>query len=182
LVDLVVEHTNRTPESRILSVTVNGLLVRFIGFGVLLLGHITSSKEVPALRILVVCTDRLLQILNSTILALVSVTLLVVQPSELLEDLRVIGRLVQHALVGSLGTVKLREGQSRHHFQGLEESYIFLLLVDMANLEPYVLLGQGTRRGANDVLEALVHVSCDLVLYGDVALTSRDWLNLDCCL
>lgn len=54
LVDLVVEHTNRAPEGRVLSVTVDGLLVCLICLGVLLLGHVAPTQEVPALGILVV--------------------------------------------------------------------------------------------------------------------------------
>lgn len=50
------------------------------------------------------------------------------QPAQLLQDLGVIGISVQHALVGVLGTVK-----------------VLLLLMNMADLEPYIFLGQ--RRG-----------------------------------
>lgn len=38
----------------------------------------------------------------------------------------------------------------------LLESHVFLLLVDVANLEPNVLLCQGSRGRVHDVLEALV--------------------------
>lgn len=53
------------------------------------------------------CADRLLEILDSTVLALIGVALLVMQPAELLKDLGVIRRLVQDALVCRLGAVKL---------------------------------------------------------------------------
>lgn len=53
------------------------------------------------------CADRLLKILDGTVLALIGVALLVMQPAELLKDLGVIRRVVQDALVCSLGAVKL---------------------------------------------------------------------------
>jgi hypothetical protein len=37
LVDLVVQHTNTAPERRVAAVTIHGLLISFIGFGVFLL-------------------------------------------------------------------------------------------------------------------------------------------------
>ena len=40
LVDLVIKHANRTPECRIASVAVNGLLVGFVRLGVFLLRHV----------------------------------------------------------------------------------------------------------------------------------------------
>jgi hypothetical protein len=54
LVDLVVEHTDRTPECRVATIAVYGLLVGFVGFGVLLLRHVASAKQVPALSIILV--------------------------------------------------------------------------------------------------------------------------------
>lgn len=54
LVDLVVEHADRTPECRIASVAVNGLLVSFVRLGVFLLRHVTPPEEVPALCILLI--------------------------------------------------------------------------------------------------------------------------------
>lgn len=55
LVDLIVEHTNRTPECRVATIAVHGLLVGFVGLGVLLLRHVASTKQVPALCIVLVC-------------------------------------------------------------------------------------------------------------------------------
>lgn len=55
LVDLVVKHTDRAPECRIPSVAVDCLLVGFIGLGIFGLGHVTSTEQVPALRIVVIC-------------------------------------------------------------------------------------------------------------------------------
>lgn len=55
LVDLVVEHTNGAPESRVATVAVHCLLVRLISLGVFLLRHVTSAQQVPALRIVLIC-------------------------------------------------------------------------------------------------------------------------------
>ena len=54
LVDLVVEDTNRAPECRIATITVNGLLVRLVGLGVLLLRHVAATKKVPTLGVILV--------------------------------------------------------------------------------------------------------------------------------
>jgi hypothetical protein len=54
LVDLVVQNTNRTPECRVATVAVYSLLVGFVGLWVLLLRHIASTKQVPALRVILV--------------------------------------------------------------------------------------------------------------------------------
>lgn len=63
---------------------------------------------------------------------------LVVKPSELLQDLCMVRVLGQHLLIGLLG---LR--------------IFFLLLVDMADLEEDVRLGQGHRGVVSDVAKAL---------------------------
>jgi hypothetical protein len=65
LVDLVVEHTNAAPESRVASIAVDSLLVSFVCLGVLLLRHVAATEEVPALCVGLVRSHRLLQVLNS---------------------------------------------------------------------------------------------------------------------
>jgi hypothetical protein len=65
-------------------------------------------------------------------------TLLVVQPSKLLKNLRVIGVAFEHAAVGALCSLKL-----------------LLLLVDVTDLEPNVLFRERTRGVGDDVFEAL---------------------------
>lgn len=57
-------------------------------------------------------TDRLLQILNGLLLAGVVVALLVVEPSELLKDLGMVGVAFQNAPVGNLSGFKLGWGIS----------------------------------------------------------------------
>lgn len=83
-------------------------------------------------------SNRFLEELDGLLLARKAITLLVVQPPQLLQDLCVVRVSVQYALVCILGAVK-----------------VLLLLVDMANLEPDVLFRQRRRRRVDDVLEAL---------------------------
>lgn len=65
--------------------------------------------------------------------------LLVVQPTQLLQDLGVIGITLKHTAIGTLG--------------GFE---FLLLLVDVTDLEPYVLFCQRAGRVGDNVLEALL--------------------------
>jgi hypothetical protein len=55
LVDLVVKHTDRAPECWVTAIAVHGLLVSLVGLGVLLLRHVASTKQVPALSIILIC-------------------------------------------------------------------------------------------------------------------------------
>ena len=52
LVDLEVQNTDRTPESRITTVAVYGLLIGLIGFVVFLTSHVGTTKKVPALGVM----------------------------------------------------------------------------------------------------------------------------------
>jgi hypothetical protein len=113
-----------------------------------LLRHIAAAEEVPALGIVIVCADGFLQVLDSLFLACVTVALLVVQPSELLQDLGMVRVLVKHSAIGGLGSVK-----------------IFLLLVHMTNLEIDVLLGEWARGIVDDVLEAFQTLAELLLLF-----------------
>lgn len=54
LIDLIIKHANRAPERRIASIPVDCLLIGLVGLGILLLRHVTSTQEIPALRIGVV--------------------------------------------------------------------------------------------------------------------------------
>ena len=138
LVDLVVEHTNAAPESGVASIAVDGLLVRLIRLRVLLLRHVAATEEVPALCVGLVRSHGLLQVLNGLLLTGVIGALLMVQPTQLLEDLCMIGVTLKHATVCALGGFKL-----------------LLLLVDVTDLEPNVFFGERARRVGNNVLEAL---------------------------
>lgn len=54
LVDLVVQDTNGAPEGRVATIPIYSLLICFICLGVLLLRHVASAKQVPALSVAVV--------------------------------------------------------------------------------------------------------------------------------
>lgn len=93
LIDLVIQNTNGTPECGVAAISIHGLLIGFVRFGVFLLRHVASSEKVPALRISVVClasvpskdeqsqrpltrADRFLQIFDRLLLAVEQRTLL----------------------------------------------------------------------------------------------------------
>ena len=80
-----------------------------------------------------------------------------VEPAELLQDLGMIGVPVQDALVRRLCAVILQKGVlpcARDDSLALG-TYVFLLLMHVADLEPDVLLGQGRRWRLHDVFETL---------------------------
>lgn len=100
--------------------------------------------------------DGLFQVLDCPVLGFIGVALLVMQPAQLLKYLGVVGGVVQNTLIGSLGAVELDEmsaAESTVHPR--ITAHVFLLLMDMTNLEPDVLLGEGARRRVHNVLEAL---------------------------
>jgi hypothetical protein len=62
-------------------------------------------------------------------------------------------------------------------------TYVFLLLVNMANLEPDVFFGQRARGIANNVFEALEWIShSSQGPHQEISHTSKLWLNFCCCL
>lgn len=84
-----------------------------------------------------------------------------VQPTQLLQDLGMVGRVIKNPLVRGFGAVK-----------------IFLLFVNVANLEPDILLGQWPRGRVDDVFEAiktLVEFRLLLVYYSQ---TEVDFIGL----
>jgi hypothetical protein len=156
LVDLIVQHTDGAPEGRVATITVDGLLVGLICLGILLLRHVAATEEVPALRISLVRVDRLFEIFYCLLLAAEAGALLVVQPSELLQNLGVVGIAVEDAHVSAFGRVILTlESVMMREDTGECQLYLFLLLIHMANLEPDVLFTKWTGRVCNNVLEAL---------------------------
>jgi hypothetical protein len=108
LVDLIVQHTDGAPEGRVATITVDGLLVGLIGLGILLLRHVAATEEVPALRISLVRVDRLFEVFYCLLLAAEAGALLMVQPSELLQNLGVVGIAVEDTHVSAFGRVILR--------------------------------------------------------------------------
>ena len=123
LVDLVVQDSDGTPECRIAPVTVDCLLVSLVCLGKLLLRHVTATKQIPALGVLVVCArcqslcgeigetltraDRLFKVLDRLLLATVGVALLVVEPAELLQDFGMFGVTLKYTSVGVLSALEL---------------------------------------------------------------------------
>lgn len=84
-----------------------------------------------------------------------------VEPAELLEDLCMGRRVIKDTLIRGLGAVELKKCQVGTGRRG-KRTYVFLLLVNMSDLEPNVLLRKGTRGRADNVLEALLRVRYDL--------------------
>lgn len=80
--------------------------------------------------------------------------LLVVQPAELLQNLGVIRVTVEDPAICALCCFELKDCEpwSCHMWN---DTYLFLLLIHVTNLEPDVLLGQWARRVGDDVFEAL---------------------------
>lgn len=111
------------------------------------------------------CADRLLKILDGLFLAAVAAALLVVEPSELLKNLGVVWLPLQHTFVRRSRRIKLtRSVQQRTPTRNIKtedgrvSAYLFLLFMDMADLEPDVFFGEGSRGVVDDVFEALRRV------------------------
>lgn len=79
------------------------------------------------------------------------------QPSQLLENLGVVRRMIEDSLVGSLGTLELFSvlGLIFKGELGRMSAYVFLLLMNMSDLEPNVLLSERSGWRVHNVLEAL---------------------------
>lgn len=83
-------------------------------------------------------------------------TLLVVEPTKLLQDLGVVRISVKNSTVRCLRAVILNfKSEATQCILLGSMTYVFLLLMNVANLEPNVLLGEGRRRRCNNVIEAL---------------------------
>ena len=80
------------------------------------------------------------------------------KPTQLLQDLCMFWVPVKYTAIRSFGALKL-EGYKQWQGRTKGQAYVFLLLVDMANLKPDVLLAERTWRVSNDVLEALPRVN-----------------------
>lgn len=97
--------------------------------------------------------DRFLQKLDGSILAIIAVALLVMQPSKLLQNLGVIGIAFKHTHVSCLCIVILHIISIVQMSVG--DTHIFLLLVNMTNLKPDILLGQRIGWKGYDISKAL---------------------------
>ena len=175
LVDLEVEHSDGAPEGGVAAVTVDGLLIGFVSFVVFLTLHVCAAEEVPALCIGRICgavlnhlnstlriyirhtsLETLCQILNCQILIPERRIGLMMQPSELLEDLCVMGLVLDDALVSVFCAVILGERVSDcpRRMEGTA-TCVFLLFIHVAHLEPYVNVCQRVRRAAKYALKTL---------------------------
>src|ERR1700761_3233072 len=54
LINLVIKNTNRAPKGGISAITIDGLLVGLVSSRVFLLGHVTATKKIPALSIILI--------------------------------------------------------------------------------------------------------------------------------
>jgi hypothetical protein len=100
-------------------------------------------------------SHRLLKVLDSLLLAGIIGALLVVKPTELLKHFGVIWITFQNATVGTFGCFEL-EKRLAAIWQARTCTYLFLLFVNMSNLEPDVFFGQRARWIGDNVFEALV--------------------------
>lgn len=88
-----------------------------------------------------------------------AVALLMMQPAELLQNLGMVGISIEHTAICQFGGIILQTVSMGCPFSGLGLSYVFLLFVDVANLKPDILLGEGPGWILNDVFEALLRRS-----------------------
>jgi hypothetical protein len=95
------------------------------------------------------------------LLAAETVALLVMQPAKLLKDLCMLRVSVKHTSISRLGIV-----------------VIFLLLMDMSNLEPNVLFSQRGRWHGNNVSETLKTLLILLLLFVDYTEPKVDFVGL----
>lgn len=58
------------------------------------------------------CSNRLLEVLNSTLLNIKCIALLMMQPSKLLQNLGMVGGVFQNPVVGILGIIELRQASA----------------------------------------------------------------------
>lgn len=99
-----------------------------------------------------------------------------VEPAELLQNLRVLRIPLEHAGVGHLGGVILRKRLARKRFGVTYPTYILLLLVHVADLEIDVLFTERSRRVIDDVFEALEVMSEPTqTKRSSVACSPQDW-------
>lgn len=80
-----------------------------------------------------------------------------VKPSELLQDFGMIRITFEHAEICPLGRFVLLSVSVHcdNTVESADNTYIFLLFVDMTNLKPDICLTQWLRRVLDNVLEAL---------------------------
>jgi len=157
LVDLEVQDTDGAPERRVTSITVDGLLIRFVCLVVFLTCHVRTTEKIPTLGIRRICFETLCQVLNGGILVLEGRAILMIQPPKLLKDFRVARVLGNNTFVCVFRT-----------------NIIFLLLEDMPDLEPYVGVSERTGWISENSVEALERVVVFALLFIDYPQTEKN--------
>lgn len=104
--------------------------------------------------------NRFLEIFDGTLLALEGAALLVMEPSELLQHLGVVRVTLKHTLIGGLSAIILLQDLVITHVSVMAvKTYVFLLFMNVTDLEPDVFLRKRRRRRVHNVFEALEMVS-----------------------
>ena len=77
------------------------------------------------------------------------------EPAKLLQHFGVVGIRLKHPHICVFGGIVLNPGVNTEPLLRGARTYVFLLLVNMADLKPYVFLGQRSRRVRDDIAETL---------------------------
>jgi hypothetical protein len=85
-------------------------------------------------------SNRFLEVLNCTLLGLKAVALLVMKPTQLLQHFCMTWITLKHSPIGGLGTIILRILSTGTFAIQATYTYVFLLFMDMTNLEPDIFL------------------------------------------
>ena len=175
LIDLVIKDANRAPKGGIPSVSIYSLLIGFVGFGVLLQRHVAAAQKIPTLCILVVwaivsITERCIEHAST------DPSLLISPNTRLLALGWHNGGFLDGVTIPAaarpwhgLGLAPVHGDRRvwRHHTTikisvcldksciRVEITYVLLLLVNVANLEPNIFFGQRPRGILDYILEAL---------------------------
>ena len=104
-----------------------------------------------------------------------------VQPTELLEDLRMVRVLLHYPLVGVAGTHMLQPDRRQCQAGArtlAKNTHVALLLEDVSDLEPDVGVGERTGRVTQDAVEALETLRVLALLLVDDTETEKNFVRL----
>ena len=190
--DLVVEHTDGTPEGWVAQVTVDGLLERFVGRIEVASDHVHTAEIIPQVGVQRVDFDGLREVLQRhgqvllerstgvAVLGLAVLILAVLALVVLVLDDALVARLclrVQAAqLLQDLGVVGIHLKNLLVRLLGARP--VLLLLKHQTNLEPHVGLGERMRWVGQDVLEALQRARKLALVLVDDSETEVDLVGL----
>lgn len=93
------------------------------------------------------------------------------EPAQLLQNLGVVGVTFEDAVVSHLRIFKLASVSTRSSGPVTGNTYIFLLLMNVANLKPDIFFCERRRRRVHDVLETLGGPSQQLAIVSRVMLS-----------